>query len=55
MIPTVDHEVILTTIEMVKVKEMEVINQARFRFVFPVNELKEVKVCESFVSQFQKD
>ena len=54
MIPTVDHGVILT-IEMVKVKEMEVINQAKFRFVFPVSELKEVKACEPFVSQFQSD
>ena len=53
MIPTVDHGVILTTIETVK--EMEVINQAKLRFVFPVNEIKEVKACEPFVSQFQKD
>ena len=55
MIPTVGHGVILTTIEMVKVKEMGVINQAKFQFVFPVSELKEVKACEPFVSQFQKD
>ena len=40
---------------MAKIKEMEVINQAKFRFVFPGSELKEVKDCGSFVSQFQKD
>ena len=40
---------------MVMVKEMEVINQAKFRFVFPGSEIKEVKACGSFVSQFQKD
>ena len=44
----------LMTIEMVKVKEMEVINQATFRFVFLVSESEEVMVCEPFVSQFQK-
>ena len=55
MILTVDHGVTLTTIEKVKVKEMEVINQANFRFVFPASELKEVKACGPFVSQFRKD
>lgn len=51
MILTVDHGVILTIIEMVK----EIINQPMFRFVFLVFELKEVEVCETFVSQFQVD
>lgn len=55
MIPTVVHGAILTTIEMVKVKGMEVINRAMFQFVFLVIEIKEVKACEPFVSQFQQD
>jgi len=55
MIPTVARGVILTTIEMAKAKEMGVTNQAKFLFVFPVSELKEVKACDPFVSQFQKN
>ena len=50
MILTVEHGVILTTIEMVRVQEMEIMNQGMLRFVFLVSELKEVKVCEPFVS-----